>query len=143
VILSQEYRGRVDGSDYTPRQWQRGLDLTLHQLHVAKSKVVVLGNIPLLPQSGPICLAANTTNVQHCSGATQTVLSKFNRAEQLAAGAAGARYLSVTPWFCSTDCSAVVGRYNVYLDQFHVTGTYSLVLQNVLAKGLGLSGTGR
>jgi peptidoglycan/LPS O-acetylase OafA/YrhL len=143
VIVTQEIRGRIDGSSYTPRQWQRGLELTLRQLHVAKGSVVVLGNIPLLPQSGPECLADNATNVQHCSGAITTGLSKFNRAEQLAAGDAGARYVSVTPWFCSTDCPAVVGRYNVYLDQFHVTGTYSLVLQEVLAKALGFPGTGR
>ena len=143
VIVTQEYRGKVDGSGYTPRQWQRGLELTLGQLHVAKGNVVVLGNIPLLPQSGPECLADNTTNVQRCSGAMITVLSKFNRAEQLAAGDAGARYVSVTPWFCSTNCPAVVGRYNVYLDQYHVTATYSLVLQDVLAKALGLPATGR
>ena len=143
VIVTQEVGRRVDGSSYTPRQWQHGLELTLHQLHVAKGNVVVLGNIPLLPQSGPECLADNTTNVQHCSGAITTALSKFNLAEQLAAGDAGARYLSVTPWFCSTDCPAVVGRYNVYLDQFHVTGTYSVVLEDVLAKALGFPGTGR
>jgi hypothetical protein len=137
VIVTQEYRGRVDGSNYTPRQWQHGLELTLRQLHVAKSNVVVLGNIPLLPQSGPECLADNATNVQKCSGTIETVLSKFNGAEQLAAGESGARYISVTPWFCSTGCPAVIGRYNVYLDQFHVTATYSLVLQNILASALG------
>lgn len=142
VIVTQEYRGRVNGSSYTPLQWQRGLELTLRQLHVAKSNVVVLGNIPLLPQSGPECLADNTANVQQCSGAIETALSKFDHAEQLAAADAGARYLSVTPWFCSTNCPAVIGRYNVYLDQFHVTGTYSVVLEDVLAKALGFPGSG-
>ena len=121
----------------------RGLDLTLHQLHVAKSKVVVLGNIPLLPQSGPICLAANTTNVQHCSGATKSVLSKFNRAEQLAAGAVGLATSASLPGFARRTARQWLGDNNVYLDQFHVTGTYSLVLENVLTNALGFSGTGR
>jgi peptidoglycan/LPS O-acetylase OafA/YrhL len=143
VIVTQEYRGQVDGSGYTPRQWQRGLELTIRQLHVAKGNVVVLGNIPLLPESGPECLAVNTTNIQDCSGAIETALSRFNRAEQLAAEDSGSRYVSVTPWFCSTDCPAVIGRYNVYLDQYHVTGTYSVALQDLLAKALGLPGASK
>ena len=52
----------------------------------------------------------------------------------------GARYVDVTPWFCSTICTAVVGRYEVYYDQYHVTADYSIVLEQVLQQALRLPG---
>ena len=46
----------------------------------------------------------------------------------------------MTPWFCATKCSSVIGHYEVYLDRLHVTETYSLFLENALAQRLELSG---
>jgi hypothetical protein len=50
----------------------------------------------------------------------------------------GAEYVDTTPWFCSRSCTAVVGNYDVYLDQFHITATYAEFLQNALAQSLGV-----
>jgi hypothetical protein len=100
------------------------------------NRVVILGNIPLLPQSGPQCLARSSSNVQSCSGSPETTLTKYNKAEQTVAKESGARYVNATPWFCSTICTAVVGRYDVYLDEDHVTADYSFLLKGVLQQAL-------
>ncbi len=120
-------------------QWQQGLTDTIDSLNVPKDTIDILGNIPALPQSGPVCLAQHATDVQKCSGPVRTSLSPYNRAERLAAASGGSRYIDVTPWFCSTVCTAIIGSYEVYLDQFHVTSTYSFALLDVLTDALDLS----
>jgi len=139
VVITQEIRPRSNGVQYTPRRWQQGLALTIKQLMMPKSSVVVLGNIPALPQDGPECLARSDTNIQACSGPSRkSTFTKYNQAERAAAEQVGARYVSVTPWFCSMTCTAVIGRYEVYWDQYHIDATYSLVLERVLQQALRL-----
>ena len=107
-------------------------------IHVPKSRIVVLGNIPLLPTSGPQCLSRQPDNVQACSGPVSPLLAPFNKAEQMAATEEGAHYVSVTPWFCSSTCTAVVGNYEVYWDRYHITAAYAFFLGGVLAESLPL-----
>ncbi len=139
VIITQEVRGRPDGRPYTWPQWQQGLENTFEQLHVPRSKIVVLGNLPILPQSGPECLSRNSANVQACSAPVSPQWRQYVQAEEGAAADVGARYISVLPWFCSTKCTAVIGRYEVYFDQYHVTAAYSFYLARVLSEALQLS----
>ena len=47
-------------------------------------------------------------------------------------------YIDVTPWFCSSRCSPIIDKYLVYLDSIHITATWALHLQNVLAESLGV-----
>ena len=61
------------------------------------NRVVILGNIPLLPQSGPQCLARSSSNVQSCSGSPETTLTKYNKAEQTVAKESGARDVKSRP----------------------------------------------
>ena len=143
VIVTQESRGKPDGRVYTPRQWQDGLEETMHQIDVPASRVVVLGNIPVLPQSGPQCLSRHTTNVQECSGPVTPFWQRYIQAEKAAALHVGARYINVIPWFCSTTCTAVIGKYEVYFDQYHVAAAYSLHLVRVLSDDLFLTAMSR
>lgn len=141
VIVTQEVRSNPDGGAYTARQWQAGLEKTIQLIHVPSSRIVVLGNIPVLPQSGPQCLSLHGTNVQSCSGPVTPYWKTMDHAEASATTHTGARYVSVLPWFCSTTCTAVIGPYEVYLDQFHVTAAYSLHLRDVLGRQLRLTGS--
>lgn len=141
VVVTQDYEAPPGGSRYTPRQWQQGLEDTFRRLQVPTSRIVVLGNIPVLPSSGPKCLSRYAADIQVCSGLGTSYLTKYNQAEKRTAEAAGAHYLDVTPWFCSTVCTAVVGRYQVYFDQGHIGRAYSLFLEGVLAQALHLSAT--
>ncbi len=68
VIITQEFRSKPDGDAYSDAQWQRGLVKTISPIHVPKDRVAVLGNVPLLPTSGPECLSRHPNDVQACSG---------------------------------------------------------------------------
>jgi peptidoglycan/LPS O-acetylase OafA/YrhL len=139
VIITQEVRGKPNGDNYTPSQWQQGLENTFKQLDVPTSRILVLGNTPSLPQSGPQCLSRNGADVQACSAPNTSTWTQYADAEQAAATSAGARYISVIPWFCSTTCTAVIGKYEVYFDDHHITGAYSFFLSGVLSQALDLS----
>ena len=54
----------------------------------------------------------------------------------------GGRYIDVTPWFCSTTCTAVIGNYQVYFNQAHVMGSYATSLGGVMADALQLPASG-
>jgi peptidoglycan/LPS O-acetylase OafA/YrhL len=139
VVVSQDVPAVHDD----PHQWQQGLEATLMQLDVPKTRVVVLGNIPILPQNAPECLSRHVSDIQACSGPVITYLTPFNQAEKTAAYSVGAHYLDVTPWFCSTVCTGVIGRYDVFVDQFHVGATYTYVLEGVLRQALHISTAAR
>jgi len=139
VIITQEVRSKPDGKNYSSARWQEALTDTMKQLDVPAKKVVVLGNIPILPQNGPQCLSQHASDVQQCSGPLDPIFREYMRAEQAAATKAGARYIDVIPWFCSTTCTAIISRFEVYFDKFHITADYAFFLYGVLAESLHLS----
>jgi peptidoglycan/LPS O-acetylase OafA/YrhL len=138
LIVTQEYNLGPGGRQYTAGQWQRALEDTLNLVSPPGTTKVVLGNIPALPESGPNCVARHLDDVQKCSGPPTTRLSPYNRAERIAAAATGARYVDVTTWFCSKTCSPIIGRYDVYVDQLHITNTYARFLEGVVGDALQL-----
>jgi peptidoglycan/LPS O-acetylase OafA/YrhL len=139
VVLTQEIRSKPDGASYSAQQWQEGLEKTFLQLGVPGNRIVVLGNIPILPKSPPECLSLHPDDVQACSGVPPLFEDESNRGEEAAAAQFGARYINITSWFCAKRCSPVIGKYQVYFDEYHVTGTYSRHLEGVLADALHLS----
>ena len=136
LVLTQEGRLNQASKPFTFQQWGQGLATTFHRIHIPKSRVVVLGNIPYLPDDPPECLARHSANIQACSGPLDTYLTGYNQVEEEEAHSVGARYINVVPWFCSTVCTGVVGHYEVYFDQVHVGATYTYVLEDVLKKSL-------
>jgi hypothetical protein len=136
VIITQEVQSGPGDRPYTVAQWQLGLEETFAKIASPHTRVVVLGNIPRADQDPPDCLAQHPTQVQLCSGHLPSYLTPYQRAEHNATTGEGGRYIDVTPWFCSRTCSAVIGHYQVYLDGLHVTETYSLFLERVLAESL-------
>ena len=127
-----------NGETYSPAQWQQGLEKTITSIEAPDRNIVVLGNIPVLESNGPDCLARNPDDVQACSSPFVPFYASLDRAEQRAATDQDAQYVNVTPWFCSNTCTAVIGKYEVYLDQYHVTAAYAFYLAGVLAAALPL-----
>ena len=127
---------------FSEAAWRKGVTSLFDAMKIPDQDKVFLGNIPMLPTSGPACLAQHPGDVQACSAPVAQSLVHLNPAEQAGTLAAHARYVETTPWFCSATCTAVVKNYGVYLDQFHVTGTYAKYLTNVLAEGLGYGPVG-
>ncbi|HEY5025277.1 MAG TPA: acyltransferase family protein [Acidimicrobiales bacterium] len=136
LIVSQaSYYTSPKGVRYTPAQWQHGLAQLLAGVTAPKTKSVVLGNIP--SSEGPDCLARHSADIRACATSPHSALTPYNDAEARAA-VGRARYVDVTPWFCAKTCSAVVGRYDVYLPGGHVAVGYSRFIEGVLASALGL-----
>jgi hypothetical protein len=65
--------------------------------------------------------------------------ASYEHAEQMAATEEGAHYVNITPWFCSNTCTAVIGKYEVFWDQGHITAAYAYFLAGVLTRALHLS----
>jgi peptidoglycan/LPS O-acetylase OafA/YrhL len=142
VVITEEWRPKPGGDLYTGPEWTAGLERTIGELGVPPSDVTVLGNQPILPQSGPQCLSEHANDVQACSSRPSVnYVHLYNDAEKKAAMAVGARYVSVIPWLCSSTCTAVIGKYEVYVDDWHITEAYSVHLEHVLAEALGLPGS--
>ena len=134
LVVSQDITRAPDSAYYSPAQWRKALARTLDKLP-AKRKVVV-GTIPFT--LGPPCLAAHEAHVQVCSQSPSRLFGPYNRAEHQAAIDTRASYVSVTPWFCSTRCSPVIGNFDVYFDKGHVAIGYSEYLEGVLGNTLGM-----
>jgi peptidoglycan/LPS O-acetylase OafA/YrhL len=128
---------------FTSAAWRDGLTKLFAQIDGPRTRTVLLGNIPLLAQSGPVCLAAHPGDVQACSTPVGSTGLPLNAVERSTAAASGVQYIDPTPWFCARTCTAVIGNYGVYLDQFHITSTYAQYLSVVLGRALGIPLPGR
>jgi hypothetical protein len=59
--------------------------------------------------------------------------------EEAEATANHVQYVDTVPWFCSSTCPAVIGKYVVYdTSGVHVSSDYAEYIQNALAQSLGL-----
>lgn len=140
VVFTSWWHG--DGiipNGYAPTlaQWQTGLEQSINAITSPGTKKVVWGDIPYLAQTGPDCLAAHESDVQACSTqASLAVLTDHEQTLKAAAQATGAMYVATTPWFCTSECTAVIGKYGVYADANHITSSYALYLQGAIAEAL-------
>jgi peptidoglycan/LPS O-acetylase OafA/YrhL len=140
LIISQETYGTPQGGSYSAHQWREGLQKVLQMVksRSPKTQDIVLGDIPHLRESGPECLSRNPDNVQVCSSQPRSLFKPYNEAERAAVTSVGGRYVDVTPWFCGRTCTPIIGRYEVYFDEGHVTTTYAYFLTDLLAQALGM-----
>lgn len=95
-------------------------------------------DIPLLPQSGPVCLASHPDNAQACSAPQRNAQRGLDPVDDATTERNGVHYIDPTSWFCSQTCTAVIANYAVYQDRFHVTATYARFLELVLGQALPL-----
>jgi hypothetical protein len=110
------------------------------QLGAPNRKVVVIGDIPTPAQDPPYCLAAHESRVQACSTpVSQAITPWHDTAQSDAAQELGDSYVNVIPWLCTkSQCPAIIGNFEVYLNQTHITTTYANQLSGVLATAIGL-----
>ena len=74
VIVSEENRLPPNTANpYSNTEWTDGLDAFFRAIHAPKAKFVVLGNIPMLPQTGPNCIARHTGDVQACDATRRSL----------------------------------------------------------------------
>ena len=142
LIVTQEPNlGPHDAN--TQPQWQGGLEAVFKAITAPHVRFAVLGNIPLSPKDGTRCVAQNSNDVRVCAGSSPDEYTAWNNAEKAAAAALSVNYTPVNyirtiSWFCSGNiCPAVIGRYDVYIDLYHVSSSYANYLEGVLAQALG------
>jgi hypothetical protein len=138
VVADESFSQKTGrGALVTPRQWQTGLAGTLRTLRGSDTRVVVLGDTPVLDESAPECLAAHARDVSACS-TTRAVATEqvWNDADRAAARATGSAYIPVLPWLCSAICMPVIGNVTVYRDRFHLTASYARLMSGVLEESL-------
>ncbi|MET0426804.1 MAG: SGNH hydrolase domain-containing protein, partial [Actinoplanes sp.] len=127
VLTNGSFEPKSDrGVLVTPVQWQTAVREMVGSLRLLSSRVVVLGDIPVLAESGPECLAAHPADVAACGTSRNAATERvWHAAEQDAARESGAGYVSVLPWLCSAVCTPVIGNVTVYRNRFHLTATYA------------------
>ncbi len=140
VILSScngcEYMVDDNGNVLTREAWANGLRETLDRITSPGTTEIILGDIPRLKVSVD-CLALHPQNVQKCARPVETAVgATYNDIERQVAETAGARFVDVTPWFCATVCSPVIGNMLVYTNDYHVTATYAEFLTGELRAAL-------
>ena len=138
VIVSQEVRYAPDDRAYSDDQWRAGLVKFFSSITVPGVQFDVIGNIPYLPNDPVQCLDVHPDDVPACSAPTAKSLTPYGNAEEQAVQSVGGHYVDVTPWFCSSICTAVIGNYQVYFNQLHVMGSYATFLGGVMAPALEL-----
>ncbi len=130
--------GSLPAALFSNAQWKKGLHQLLASIHVPGMRRVFLGTTPFPLQGGPGCPAAHPDDVRTCSELPRNAVQPLNPVERATALAAGVEYVDPTPWFCSTTCTDIIDHYLVYWDMSHITATWSMYLENVLARALGL-----
>ena len=80
LVITQE----SDTYFFHATQWRDGMLALLKDIKSPKTKKVILGNVPLLPKTGPACLAAHTHDVQACSAPRAVAVSPFTQVERAA-----------------------------------------------------------
>jgi hypothetical protein len=101
----------------------------------AASRTIVLGGFPQpAPASNPtICLSRNPTNVTSCAFKPLAITQGDNAAFASAAAAKRDVFVNQTPWFCTSTCPAIIGKYVPYtIDAYHSNNTYLNWLKGVL-----------
>jgi peptidoglycan/LPS O-acetylase OafA/YrhL len=138
VIVTQESHGAPGYRTYSSNQWRAGLVGFFSSITVPNVQFDVIGNIPQPANDPQQCLNAHAHDVPACSTPRAKAMEPYAQAEAEAVTSVGGRYIDVTPWFCSSTCTAVIGNYQVYFNQAHVMGSYATSLGGVMADALQL-----
>jgi hypothetical protein len=140
VVTSASFSQQVSkGVIATSAQWETGLSKTLSMLKTPGTQLVVMGDIPILTQDDPTCLAAHETDVHACTTPVATAeTGVYTSAEAQAATANGADYIPTEQWICAQLCVPIVGHIRVYNDQYHISATYAKYLSGAVQTALHL-----
>ncbi|MEI6701733.1 MAG: SGNH hydrolase domain-containing protein [Actinomycetota bacterium] len=142
VVIAERTTNFPTASNFTSAQWTAGLKETLQKFTNSGISAIVLGDNPSFQTSPAACVAQHLTSIQSCN---QPAVNKnpayqtYARAEQSAATAANAKFVSTVNLFCtSKSCPPIVNNLFVYYDWAHMSQTYALFLSKVISKETNL-----
>ncbi len=140
VIFSERTTNYTpNGVQPTNAQWTSALAATLQSLKSVKTKVIVIGDMPVYNSVMPQCLALHPTSVQDFSTAptnSEQSNQDAHLGEQAAAKAAKVGFVNPIPWLCAARCSPVIGTMIVDYDSSHVSAVYASYLSTVMGAAI-------
>jgi hypothetical protein len=117
--------------------WQAAAAATILALQSRETKVGIIQDITSFSAYLPHCLWHHSKAIQTCSTPNPNPRERQRDAdEEAAAASTGATYVLTQPWLCSSVCSPVIGKMVAYLNNEHVSATYSEYLSKVFATEL-------
>ncbi|GAB2447769.1 peptidoglycan/LPS O-acetylase OafA/YrhL [Conyzicola lurida] len=97
--------------------------------------VVAVGDVPGSSEPVPDCVYLHRGEDDPCS--TERMGEHGNIVAEVARGVAGVRSLDLEPYFCSADrCHALIGGAVVYIDEHHLTASFSRSLAPYLGASI-------
>jgi peptidoglycan/LPS O-acetylase OafA/YrhL len=144
VVLASNHRpppaagGGALSHDAAVAVMAAGAQQTIAAIQRAGSRVVVLADTPRIPFDPAECLSRNARHIRACAVPRAEALDlDWVQAERDAALAAGATFVDVNEWACSSDpCPMVLGRYIVFADTNHLTPAFVQALTSRLDAAL-------
>ena len=131
VVVTGTRPAQGDG-DQVPATYTRAWD----RLTEAGIPVVAIRDNPWMPFHAAECVAES--GAEGCAVERAQVLSPDNPLDEIAADDELLLPLDLSDYFCTElECSAVVGNVQVYIDEDHLTATYSRTLTVPLGAHLG------
>lgn len=133
-ILDPDSEEKLSDSAGTER-FAEGSARTLKTLSTLTDRVDVLSDQSRLTQEATTCLSARSADMSSCAKPPTSVTTARNAAWKRSAEQNGARFINMMPWECANGiCPLVVDGTIVYRDDHHLSTTYTVRLQPVLAK---------
>ena len=140
AVLIGERSGGLPGPNgfYTSNtEWATALATTIRAISAPGRSVAVIEDTPQSPIFIPACLSMHLTAIQECTVTFGSPSSPgLQVGQQAATKATGARFIVTQPWFCTTQCPAVIGDMIVYVDGNHLSKTYATYLSGVMGAAI-------
>jgi len=111
----------------------------LAALLAAGKGVVAVGDVPGAAEAAPDCVYLHRSDYDPCS--TERVPERNNVVAAAARATGGVGFVDLDPYFCDeTRCHSVIGGAVVYLDEHHLTASFSRSLGPMLGAAIAASG---
>jgi peptidoglycan/LPS O-acetylase OafA/YrhL len=112
------------------------IETNLATLAAAKP-VLAIGDVPATPEPAPACVDQNHLRYDPCATPRQDGMEHGNLVAEAARAVPGVASFSLLPYFCdATQCHVMIGGVVVYIDEHHLSASYSRSLGPYLGAAL-------
>lgn len=133
VVANNAYRAAFGEAQGEGLAWE------LTQLRESADRVVLFGDLPILPRVPGVCLSTRDADLGTCLFEPKPYAHRRQKEFGEIAEGVGAEYVDAHRWFCAYGrCPSVIGRMIPMRDKDHITVEYAQQLADPVARRLGL-----